>query len=169
MSRDLEPAPQWANAGQKKPIRAGDMDQDTLKAGSEVTVWSKQCSQDQLLFHGHGPPKREFAEAFVGLQLEASGNGAGAVGDDVTGDVVIAIMDSEQKRVLASAVLDSLDQLRESQNESRTDRIVESALGPYAKPGRHLVVRVEADSNSDGVEIDPAASSGNLYYTVVNN
>lgn len=169
MPRELEKAPQWYNVGSRQPIAAEDFDQDTVKAGTEVTVWSKKVNQDQVLFHGHGPEAREFASAFTSLDLVASGNGAGNAGDDIQGDVVLAIMDSEQKRVLASTVLDSLDQLRDAAAEDRTKRIVEMAMGPYAKPGRHLVVRIDAANSTDGYEIDPAASSGNLYYTKVSN
>jgi len=155
----------FAGLGSKEPIPAGAMDQDTLKAGSEVTVWSKQVSNDQQLFHGHGPEQREFAEAFVGLDLVASGNGSGNAGDEVKGEVVLAITDSDRKRVKASTTLDTLDQLRDALGEKRTSRILEAAMAPLAKPGRHLEVRMNADPASDGVEIDPSASSGNLYYT----
>jgi hypothetical protein len=156
-----------AGAGSKESIRAGDLDQDTLKGGEEVTVFSKQVNDDQALYHGYGVRSREFAEAFVGLDLVASGNGTGAAGDKIDGDVVLAVSDSEGDRVLASTTFESLEELRDSLDESRSDRIVEpahTADGDIAGAGRRLEIFIEADASSDGYEIDPSASSGKLYY-----
>lgn len=169
MPRELTHDPTYRNTGDKEPIPVGEFDQDTVKAGSEVTFWAKQVGQDQVLWHGHGREDREYAEAFIGLDVVASGNGTGTAGDAIDGKLVLAITDSDQRRVLASATLDTLQQLRDTLAESRTDRIIEAILGPYAKPGRHLEVRIDADPSSDGAEVDPSASSGNLYYTRVSN
>lgn len=167
MSRELVPAPQWSGAGDKEPIAAGELDAETVKADTEVTIWAKQTGNDQKLFHGHGPQDREFAEAFVNLDLVASGNGDGSADENIDGKLVLAITDSDQRRVLASTTFDSLGQLRAAAAENRTSQIVESALGPYAKPGRHLELRVKATDGSDGYEIDPSASTGVLYYSRV--
>lgn len=154
--------------GDKVPIPASQFEQDTLKAGTEVVLWSTQVGNDQILFHGHGREDRQYAEAFVGLDLVATGNEAAAnAGDLIQGEVVLRITDSDQRRVKASMTLDTLSQLRDALDEARTDRIIEMALGPFAKPGRHLEVCVDADPASDGYEVDPAASSGNLYYSRV--
>ncbi|WP_336359054.1 hypothetical protein [Haloarcula sp. CGMCC 1.6347] len=159
---------QWYDIGNKKSIPASAMDQKTVVAGTEITVFAKQVAQDEILMHGHGSHLREIAQAFIGLDVVATGNGeASSAGDPVQGDVVLAITNSDQTRVLADVELDSLSQLRDSLSESRTDRIVEELLTPYAKPGRHIEVRLRADSGSDGYEIDPSASSGQLYYTQV--
>jgi len=164
MSNQLYYDPRLVNQGSKEAIRAGDMDQDTLKQDTEVTVFSETVADDQVLYHGYGAQQRDRAEAFVGLDLVASGNGAGSAGDEITGDVVLALTDSQQKRVLASQTFEDLDELRDSLAETRSDRVVEPALAPFARAGRVLEVRIEADANSDGVEIDPDASSGKLYY-----
>lgn len=161
---ELEPNRRLAGSGSKESIRASDLDQDTLKADTEVTVFSEQVADDQLLYHGYGVRDREYAEAFTALDLVASGNGAGTAGDAITGDVVLAVTDSQGRRVLASTTFESLAELRDAAAEARSDRIVEPALAPYAMPGRRLEVRIEADAASDGVEIDPANSSGKLYY-----
>lgn len=161
MPRELRSAPSFYNAGDKEPIPAGEFYETTVKSQTEVTVWDKKVNQDQVLFHGHGPADREFAEAFVNLDLQSKNNGA------INGKVVLAITDSDQRRVLASTTFDSLEQLRAASNESRTNQIVEDALGPYANPGRYLEVRVEAVPGSDGNEIDASASSGQLYYSRV--
>lgn len=164
MSNELYYDPRLVNQGSKEAIRAGDMDQDTLKQDTEVTVFSETVADDQFLYHGYGARNRDRAEAFVGLDLVASGNGTGTAGDDITGDVVLALTDSQQKRVLASQTFEDLDELRDSLSETRSDRVVEPALAPFARAGRVLEVRIEADAASDGVEIDPDASSGKLYY-----
>jgi hypothetical protein len=164
----MQKNPQLYEAGDKEPIRAGALEQTTVKAGTEVTVWSYQVAQDELAFHGHGRPDREYAEAFVGLDLVATGNEAAAAqGDNIDGDVILAITNSDGTRVKASTTFDSLEQLRDALAEARTDRIVEPALAPYAKPGRNLEVRIDAASSSDGYEIDPDGSSGTLYFTQV--
>jgi hypothetical protein len=161
--------PLYDEGDDKESIRATNFDAETLKAGTEVTVWAKQVNQDQVLWHGHGRDERMRAEAFVGLDLVASGNGDGTADADIEGDVILAITNSDQNRVLASTTFDSIEQLRDSLAESRTDRIVEAAMAPYAKPGRHIEVRIDADDSSDGFEIDPSASSGQLYYTEVDS
>jgi len=158
---------QWYGIGNKKSIPASAMDQKAVVAGTEITVFAKQVAQDEILMHGHGSHLRDIAGAFIGLDLVASGNGAGNANDPIQGDVVLAITNSDQTRVLADVELDSLSQLRDSLSESRTDRIVEELLTPYAKPGRHIEVRIRADSGSDGYEVDPSASSGQLYFTQV--
>jgi hypothetical protein len=163
----LSTDPRLYGVGDKEPIPAGQFDQDTLKAGTEVVLWSKQVGNDQRLFHGHGREDREYAEAFVGLDLVASGNGTGTDGDKIQGELVLRITDSDQRRVLASMTLDTLQQLRDSLAESRTDRIIEAALAPFARPGRHIEVAVDADPGSDGAEVDPADSTGTLYYSRV--
>ena len=94
----------------------------------------------------------------------ASGNGAGDAGDPIAGELVLTITDSEQKRVLAATTFDGLGELRDSLQEVRSDRIVEPAMAPVAKPGRHLELRIDADPVSDGYELDPTESNGKLYY-----
>lgn len=151
----------------KRKIRASALDQDTLKADTEVTVWAEQIQENEIGFFGHGPSEREYAEAFTWLDLVASGNGSGAAGDNLTGDVVLAITDSRQKRVIKSVVFDSLGELRDAKAEKRTARPVMAAMAPYAESGRHLEIRLMADSNSDGKEVDPENSGGHLYHTLV--
>lgn len=161
----LETTPKLARSGDKEPIPASEFMQATLRAGAEVTVWSKPVAQDEFLAHGHGPEARDYAEAFVGLDLVATGNGDASAGDAIQGSAILAITNSGGNRVLASVTFDSLQELRDALAESRTDRIVEAVMAPYARPGRNLEIRIDADETSDGAEIDPAESSGGLYYT----
>jgi len=171
--RQLVVDPRAAGLGNKKTIRAGDLDQDDLKAGTEVPVWSKQVNDDQVLYHGYGPENRSAATGFVYLDLVATGDGAAtSAGDPIRGDVVLAVTDSEGDRVLASTTFESLEELRDSAGDERTERVIEAAMsaeGDLAGPGRQLEVRIEADDTSDGYEIDPDESDGKLYYGKVQN
>ncbi|WP_338905236.1 hypothetical protein [Salinibaculum marinum] len=151
--------------GDKRNIVAADLDQDTLKAGTEVTVWSQKVPDDKVLFWGHGRAQREYADAFVFAELLASGNGTGTAGDELSGELVLAITDSQQRRVLASTVFDTLGELADAKADDRTNRPIMAALAPYAKPGRHIEIRIRAASGSDGKELDPSASSARLYYS----
>ncbi len=166
MSRDLYQNSRLAGRGQKFPVDVAAFDSDTLAQGTEVTVWSKQVPQDKTAWFGAGPSVRDYAEAFIFLELVASGNGSANSGDVIEGgELVAAVTDSEQKRVLASTTVDSLGELADAKADQRTDRPIMASLAPYATPGRHLEFRIVANTSSDGVEIDPAASSGRLYYS----
>ena len=165
MPDQLYREPKLYNRGSKEPISAVDLDTETVKANTEVTIWSKQVNQDQVIFHGHGSHVRDVAEAFAYLDLVATGGGAGGAGDNINGKLVLAITDSDQRRVLSSVTFDELDELPDAASENRSERPVEEAMAPFAKPGRFLEVRVEADAASDGYEVDPSASSGRLWYT----
>lgn len=160
MPQELQYDQRAADVGSKETIRPGEFSAKTLSAGEEITVWTEEVNQDQLLYHGYGVRAREFAEAFVGLDVQ------NAAGNDVTGDLHIAVEDSEGNE-LAETTFDDLDELRDSQAESRSDRIVEpahTAEGNLAGAGRQLAIYLEADANSDGDEVDPGASSGKMYY-----
>lgn len=153
-----------AEIGQKRSLTASAFEQDTLKEGTEVTVWSKQVAQDEALWFGYGFEAREYAEAFIFLELLASGGGSGTEGDALTGELVAAITNSRQDRVIDSVTIDNLGELADAKASERTKRPIMAALAPYAKPGRHLEFRIVADPESDGKEIDPANSAGRLYY-----
>lgn len=160
-----------AERGDARPLNASSLAAATLKADTEVTVWSKQCANDELIFHGHGGKNRQAADTkYMKALIKASGAGTGTAGDEVNGELVAAITDSDQRRVLASVTLGDLDQLGEMASVDPTERPVMYALAPYAKPGRHLEFRVVADSSSDGVEIDndQSVSDVKLWYSVIN-
>lgn len=161
MPAQLEVDERAAGVGSKETVRAGDLDGKTLSAGEEITVWTEDVNQDQLLYHGFGVRARDFAEAFVGLDIVNS------AGNPVDGDIVIAVENSEGDRTLASTTFESIEELRDSLNETRSDRVVEAAHtaeGNLAGPGRQLAIYVVADAGSDGDTIDPDASSGKMYY-----
>lgn len=151
-------------AGNKRSITASALNNVAVKAGTEVTIWSKQMPNDKVAWFGHGSHVREVAEAFVYAELLANGNGAGTDGDAIEGELVLAITDSDQRRVLASTVFDSLGELADAFADDRTNRPVMEAMSPYAKPGRHIELRVRADQNCDGYEV-ASDSNVRLYYS----
>lgn len=160
----LQYHPDLAQLGQKKSVTPSAFQAETLKADTEVTVWSKQVAQDEALWHGYGVPEREYAEAFIFASLVASGNGTGSQGDELTGELVARITNSRQDRVLASVTIDNLGELADAETSERTSRPIQQALYPFAKPGRHIEFAIVADDDSDGKEIDTDASTGRLYY-----
>ena len=162
---DLTKDPRLYSRGDKRPVRAGDLDQETIKAGTAVTVFSKQVPDDKIGWFGHGPFERKIAEAFIYADLVASGGGSGTAGDSLRGTLEARIMDSEQRRELASVTIDELSQLADAKSDERTERPVMAALAPFAKPGRYLEFVIRADSSTDGYELDPGASAAVLYYT----
>lgn len=169
MPEEIQPNKNLYGAGQKRRVNAGDFDDATLTGGEAITVWSRKVPEDKILWHGHGPQSRSVASAFVDLDLVASGNGAGAAGDNIEGELVLAISDSEQRLTHASGTFEDISQLRDAQSEDRSDRPVMDAHEPFARPGRHLELRVRADDSVDGYEIDSSASSGVVYHSETSN
>ncbi|WP_380681091.1 hypothetical protein [Salinigranum sp. GCM10025319] len=167
-------APSMVGWGQAKPLDASDLEQKTVVAGTEVTVYSKQVPNDKLFYWGYGGKNRQAADTkFMFADLVATGNGDGTAGDPITGDLIVAITDSDQNRVLASWTLGALGELADARGDDRTERPVQFALDPYAKPGRHIELRVKAKASSDGYEIDNTedpgtASSARLWRSEVN-
>lgn len=152
--------------GDKRPIRTTQMDTATLSENTPEVIWEKQVPDDKIGWFGHGPYERTVAEAFIHFVAVASGNGSGTAGDALTGSLEARIVDSEQRRVLASVTIDELSQLADAESEERTERPVLAALAPYAKPGRYMELAIRADSDSSGKEFDPDESTGVLYHTL---
>ncbi len=147
--------------GRKETITSDELEGNTVAGGQEVTVFSQQVQDDQRLYHGYGPQVRNRANGFVDLNVQSD------AGNPIQGDVILAITDSEGRRVLASTTFDTLQELRDSEAESRSDKRIEPALAPFATSGRNLEVRIEADASSDGDVVDPAASSGKLVFGLI--
>ena len=167
---DMAFSRELAQAGDRRPVRASDFDTETVKDGNEVTVYATQVLEDQLQFWGHGGRDRRAADtSFYYADVNASGNGSGAAGDPITGELIAAITDSEQRRVLASVTLGDLEDLADAATDDRTDRPIMYAVAPYAKPGRYLELRILSDSASDGYEVDSANSDAKLWRSVISN
>lgn len=164
MPANLRRAEGYYNLGEKKPVTATDFDQVTI-GSNETTVWSTPVPGDKVAWFGAGSHVRELAEAFVYCDLVASGNGTGTAGDAIEGELVAVYTDSEQRHVLASTSVDSLGELSDAVEDTRTDRPVMEAQGPHANPERHLEFRVLPADSATGKEVDPDASSARLYYS----
>jgi len=149
----------------KKPVKASAMEQTTLRAGDDVTVLREKRPDDKTQFWGHGGKTRDYGNlAHKFADLVASGNGTGTEGDQIEGDIIVAITDSDG-RILAERQVGDIDTLAAAANDSRTERPLMPSYAPYLKQGRYREVIINADSASDGVELDPSASSARLWYS----
>lgn len=149
----------------KKPVKATHLSGETLRADDDVTVYREKRPDDKTQFWGHGGENREVGStAHKYADLVASGNGTGTAGDQVEADVIVAITDSDG-RILAERQVGDVATLADAANDPRTERPMMPALAPYAEQGRYMEVIINADSASDGVELDPSASSARLWYS----
>jgi len=149
----------------KQAIKAEHLDQTTVRANDDVTVYRERRPDDKVQWFGHGGENRmsgNVAHKFA--DLVASGNEAGTAGDQIQGDLLVAITDSDG-RILAERTVGDLQTLADAAADSRTERPLMPALAPYLKMGRYMEVIVNADQSSDGVEIDPANSNMRLWYS----
>jgi hypothetical protein len=162
----LNPHQGLARRGDKRRVSATEFSDKTLSQDQDITVWTKEISNDKIAWWGHGNDSRDTADAFFDLMLEASGNGSGTDGDNITdGELVVAVMDNDERSVLARRTVGDLQDLRDAASENRSDKPIMEALAPYARPGRKIAVRIRAGSGPDGKELDSADCSGTLYYS----
>jgi len=137
----------------EKPITIDHLDNDTVKAGAEVTIYSKKVPQDKIMWHGAGGKNRDSADASpMHCKLLADGTGTGTDGDVIEGELIAVISDSDG-RALYTRTLGDLGTLAEYAAENPTERPLQYALAPYATPGRNVELRVNAASGSDGAKI----------------
>lgn len=168
MARDLYPDAEFGARASKKRVTAGDLNQQTLQAGNEITIYADKVPADKLYHWGYGFRDRQASEtSFVFADLVASGNGTGNAGDNISGQLVLAVTDSTQEDVLAREYFDSLEDLRESETAALSERLMMPERQPAASEDRHLELRVVADGSSDGVEVDPSASTAQINYGTV--
>lgn len=169
MTTQLVREPRLREEGDRQTLRAEDLDQETLRAGNRITVHRHKVADDKVEWWGHGGrPEQSGRTSYTKGDLVASGNGAGAAGDNIQAEIHVAITDSDGDP-LARRVYSDVEELREALAESRTDRPAMPAMatedGNIAGSGRYLELQLEAKSASDDVEVDPAASELKLYYT----
>jgi hypothetical protein len=170
MARDLVPAPQFGASSSKKRVQSGDLINATLRAGNEITIYADKVPADKAYHWGYGFTDRQASQtSFVYLDLRASGNGSGTADEEINGQLVLAVTDSTQEDVLAKRYFESLEDLRASQDDPRSERIMMPEHQPGAQEDRHLELRVVADASSDGYEVDSDAGSAaaQINYGVV--
>jgi len=151
----------------KDSVKASEMMQKELRANDDVTVYRERRPDDRVQWWGHGDENRNSGNsAHKYADLVATGNGSGdaAAGDQIEGDVIIAITDSDH-RILAERKVGDVDDLADAADDRRTERPMMPAYAPYLEQGRYREVIINADEESDGDELDPDASSARLYYS----
>lgn len=153
MSRDLLPNYQFGRRVSPQHIDEADINDKTLQAGEEITIWSTDVPADKAYVWGYGPDSRQAGNAnYVYAEFLASGAGTGTDGNTITdADVVVAITDSTQEDTIAKTTLgpDAGD-LADAKADDRTDRPVFPEHSPGATEDKHLELRLRARSGADG-------------------
>jgi len=145
-------------------INGADLDSKTLQSGEWITVWSDQVAADTAQFWGFGPRNRKASDAsFAYAQLLASGAGTGTAGDQISGKLRLAIVDSTGDDI-RRRIFGDLDDLADAQSDSRTDRPMMPEVQPAASQDKSLELQVKVAPSQDGVEVDPTASNVKLHY-----
>lgn len=166
MVTQLTHDPSLTHAGERKSVKASHMESSTLNAGNGITVFSTSVPADKEYYWGFGGLDRQSGRtANIYADLVASGNGTGTAGDAIQGDLEAVITDSEGRDVKGRYNIMDLETLADFAGSSPTERPLLEVLGPGAREDLHIELQIVADSASDGVEVDPGASSARLYYT----
>ena len=160
MVKKLTVKRELSGAGDRKTIRASALNGESLRAGNDITVWRKQVPSDKVFWFGHGGNSRT-----SGNTVHVKGDIVNvASGASIDGELVLAVTDSDGVP-LAKRTFSDLESLREAIPEDRSNRPMMPAMGPVAGSDRYVEVRINADSTSDGDEIDPDASELKLFHT----
>jgi hypothetical protein len=155
----LTPNAKSGENSDKKRVTDADLDEPDLVAGNEVTVYEEQVPADFAYHWGYGFSNREAGQtSFVDFDFQNS------AGNAIQGELVLAITDSSQEEVLAKRYFESLGDLRDSVASDRTEKILMPEMQPAAREDRHLELRINADSGSDGDTVSSANSDGKLNY-----
>jgi hypothetical protein len=156
MSRDLLPNYQFRERVSPKRIDESDINDKTLQAGEEITVWSIDVPADKAYVWGYGPNNRDAGNAnYVFAEFLADGAGTGNDGNVIRdAEVVVALTDSTQEDTIAKTTLgpDAGD-LADAKADNRTERPIFPEHGPGATEDKHLELRLRARSGADGVVV----------------
>jgi hypothetical protein len=168
MAEQLEhnsPAKLLAGIENKNGVTSSDLnDGATMNAGNEVTIYSNQVPADKVYAWGAGSRDRnKGVNALIKADLTNKNSQA-----NIEGDLIAAITDSEQRDVHARVTVATLDELREAKDDARTERPIFPIKVPVARKSLYLELRVDADSGSDGDELDASDSTMQLWYTDIN-
>lgn len=167
MSGRLTPSQALAQTdGSKRAIKASHLNgSETLREGQKIVVYDEQVPSDKIRWFGYGMEGMPMGVARMYAQLVASGDGDGTAGDAVDADLRLRLTDSTGDNIIASRELGDAGTLADAANDERTERPKLPALGPGGQGDRRLQIVVNADAASDGVQIDPSASSARFWYT----
>jgi len=159
MPQMLTPNAKSGERSDKRRVTAADLNEPSLVAGNEVTVYAQEVPADFGLHWGYGYSNREAGQtSFVDFDFQNSN------GNAIDGELVLAITDSSQETVIAKRYFQSLGDLRDSVASDRTEKILMPEMQPAAREDRHLELRIVADASSDGDTVSSANSSGKLNY-----
>lgn len=137
-------------------IDEAELQNKTLQAGEEITVWSTQVPADKAYVWGFGPDNRNAGNSnYIYAEFLASGNGTGADGDVIRdADVVVAVTDSTQEDTLGKRALGpTAGNLADAKADDPTERPILPELYKGASEDRHLELRLRARSGADGIEV----------------
>lgn len=149
----------------KKSIKGGQLNQATVREGDDVTLYRERRPDDKTQWFGHGGENRMSGNtAHKYADLVASGDGSGTEGDQLQGDIIVAITDSDG-RILAERQFGDSQELADAADDARTERPTQPAVGPVLGQGRYAEVIFNADAESDGAEVDPANSTARVWYS----
>lgn len=144
-------------------IRGADLDSVTLQSGEWITIWSSTVKADTVEFFGFGPRNREASDAsFAYAELLADGSGTGNDGDQISGQLRLAITDSTGDDI-RRRVYGDLDDLADAKSDSRTERPMMAEVQPAASQDKSLELQVKVDSGDDG-EVVASDSNVKLHY-----
>lgn len=144
-------------------IDGTDLDNASLQSGEWITIWSDTVAADTGQFWGFGPRNRQASAAsFAFCELLANGNGTGTDGDQISGKLRLAIVDSTGDD-LRRRVFGDLDDLADAKGDSRTERPMMAELQPVASEDKSLALQVKVASDQDGVEVG-SDSNVKLHY-----
>jgi hypothetical protein len=156
VSRDLLPSYQFGRRVSTLRIDEDDIQNKTLQAGEEITIWSTQVPADKAYVWGFGPDDRNAGNAnYVYSTFKPTGNGSKTDGDVINdADVVLAITDSTQEDTIAKTTINpDAGDLNDAVSDDRTDRPVVPEHAPGATEDKHLELRLRARSGADGAEV----------------
>lgn len=160
MVRSLRTKKGLYELGDRRTIRAGQLSDEVLRAGNDITVFREKVPSDKQFWWGHGGESRT-----SGNTVHTKGDVVRAAdGASIDGEVVLAITDSDGDP-LAKRTYADLESLREAINESRSERPMMAAMGPAAGSDRYIELRINADAANDSDTVDSAASTLKLFYT----
>ena len=134
-------------------INGANLDNAKLQGGEFITVWSRTVDASTALFWGFGPRNKEAAAAsFAYCELLANGNGTGADGEQISGQLRLTVTDSTGDDI-RRRIFGDLDDLADAKGESRTDRPMMPEYQPAASEDKRLELQVKVDPSQDGVEV----------------
>ncbi len=146
--------------GKYRALKPQHLDGDAvLREGQKTVIFEKQVPADKLAWWGYG------YEDLPGGAKRMHFDLVDANGDPVEADLIIRITDSSGDTTHADRSLGDAATLREMVDQERTEREEMPAMDPHAKGHRQLQIVAVADAASDGVSIDPSASTGRFWYT----